>query len=555
MIKILEKIKAHKILTGFAAAVLIVIVYFIMKSFAGTTAVSYVLTPVERGTIISTVTGSGQVSALNQIDIKPDISNNSSTVVSTKVIQGQDVKAGQVIATLNSSSAFLALTQARATLENAQANYNNLVSGPTALDLKSTQLSLDTAKQNLINVTQQQTMAIETARRNYLNNSNVAIPGRANTGAVPTITGTYTGDKEGQYNITLIGTGIGLMFNVSGLENAFGAVESTAVVPLGTMGLYIQFPSDAAFSDTWTIFLPNQQASNHISTYNTYQTALQTQKTSLQSAQNQIDSAQAALDLKIEPATAQNLANAQAQIDSAKAQLANAQSNYNGTIIIAPFDGKIAAVNVQKGNTVTASTVVATIVTSQKVAVISLNEVDATKISVGQKATLTYDALPGLSIAGAVSQIDTIGAISQGVVSYNVKINQLTQDDRIKPNMSVSVSIILDVKADVLILPNSAIKTQNNQKYVEILDNPIPNAASIAGAVTSSALPTRVFVQVGASNDTDTEIVSGLNEGEKAITKTIIPAAFSTSASTGTSRSGVGIPGIGGGGATRVLGR
>src|SRR6185369_12071403 len=132
---------------------------------------------------------------------------------------------------------------------------------------------------------------------------------------------------------------------------------------------------------------------------------------------------------------------------------ASAQTNYSNNIIIAPFDGVIAKLSLQRGDQASASTAVATLVTKQQIAQISLNEVDAVNVKQDQKATMTFDAIDGLSMTGKVVEIDTIGTVSQGVVSYSAKVALDTQDDRIKPGMSVNVSIITDVAPDVLAVP------------------------------------------------------------------------------------------------------
>ena len=97
--------------------------------------------------------------------------------------------------------------------------------------------------------------------------------------------------------------------------------------------------------------------------------------------------------------------------------------------------------------------------------------------------------------------------------------------------MSISAEVITNVKQDVLSVPNAAIKTQGTTKYVQVLVNNVPQ--------------TKV-VTTGLSNDTNTEIVSGLNEGDKVITQTITTG--STSATRSTSSSTVRIPGLTGGG-------
>ena len=64
-------------------------------------------------------------------------------------------------------------------------------------------------------------------------------------------------------------------------------------------------------------------------------------------------------------------------------------------------------------------------------------------------------------MSGVVTEIDPIGAISQGVVTYDIKINFDVVDERVKPSMSVSAAIITDTKQNVLVVPNSAVKSKN----------------------------------------------------------------------------------------------
>jgi HlyD family secretion protein len=200
---------------------------------------------------------------------------------------------------------------------------------------------------------------------------------------------------------------------------------------------------------------------------------------------------------------------------------------YQDYFIRAPFDGVLASLSVQENNEISSGSSIGTFITRQKIADISLNEVDVSKIKEGDKATLTFDAISGLTIAGQVAQINLVGTVSQGVVSYDVKIGFDTQDNRVKSGMSVSAAIITNARQDILVVPNSAVKTQNGTSYVQILDQVIPQATGAQG-VTSPSTPRSQTIQIGITDDTNTEIVSGLKEGDMVITKTI--SATSTAA-------------------------
>jgi len=208
--------------------------------------------------------------------------------------------------------------------------------------------------------------------------------------------------------------------------------------------------------------------------------------------------------------------------------VADARANLANYTIRAPFDGVLAKVSVQKGDSVSAGTAAATMITNQQTVEISLNEVDLSKVKVGQKVNLTFDAVADLNITGAVADIDAIGTVSQGVVTYNVKISLDTQDERVKPGMSVSASIITDIKQDVLMVQSSAIKGSGEDQYVEM-----PNTAVDASQLNQNSGimldgVKRQVVTIGISNDTQTEIVSGLNENDQYISRTISSAKTTT---------------------------
>ena len=326
------------------------------------------------------------------------------------------------------------------------------------------------------------------------------------------------------------------------------------------MGLYIAFSGTPSTNDTWTITIPNPAGTSFNSNYNAYQTALNNQQSDLQSAQNTIISDQNKfqqdeinLQVKQEPPTQQQVESADAQLTQAQSQLENAQINYNNNILKAPFDGTLAQVNSQVGDQVGGSTVVATVVTNQPLAVVTLNEDDVAKISLNDKATMTFNAIDGLTITGKIVEVDNIGTVSQGVVSYNVKIAFDTQDSRIKAGMSVSAAIITQIAADVLTVPNTAVQTQGSNNFVQTLDP--KQTQSVAGqtGVTSSVAPKTVAVQVGISDDTNTQITSGLSAGDTVVTQTINASATKSAAASATSalRLGGG-GGFGGGGSAAV---
>lgn len=241
---------------------------------------------------------------------------------------------------------------------------------------------------------------------------------------------------------------------------------------------------------------------------------------------------------------------AEDKVTQAEKNLAATQADYSNTLteagkrkVTATIDGTVNAVNIKNGDDLSrlssSSTSQAPIIIGDlgtMKAQVQVNEVDVANVSQGQKVSLSFDAVDGLQTTGAVEKIDSLGTIDQGVVTYNVTINIDSLDSRIKPEMSVSASIITDVKQNVLITPASAVKSQGGLTYVEVLND--------------GQTPVRKNVEIGISNGTDTEIANGINEGDKVVTQTINLNATSASSSSGAGggSSSLRIPGLGGGG-------
>lgn len=268
-------------------------------------------------------------------------------------------------------------------------------------------------------------------------------------------------------------------------------------------------------------------------------------------AQEKINQSQQNLDKLLQGATTLDLKTSQLSVQSAKNTLTDANEQLPYYTIKSPFDGVISNVPVVASDMLGSNGVVATLINSQTMAVISLNEVDAAKIKIGDPAMMTFDALDTLTMSGTVNEIDAVGTVTQGVVTFNIKITLDTSDNQIKPGMSVSANIITEVKQDILEVPNAAIKTQNGNSYVETIDKATPvTDSSGAMTITTNTPKTQISVQTGLANDTYTEITGGLNEGDLIITKTVTTspatATASTSSAAGANRAATSI--LGGGG-------
>lgn len=228
--------------------------------------------------------------------------------------------------------------------------------------------------------------------------------------------------------------------------------------------------------------------------------------------------------------------------------------NYQATqdsIVTAPIAGTIANFSAAVGSNVNASTSTtstsnsSTTTNAAGVLVIGdfsllnikaqANEVDVPSLAAGQKATVTLDAFPDKTFVGTVSSVDTIGTVSSGVATYNVYITLVSPPSNIHSGMTASAVIQTNRKNNVLKVPSTAIQTADGVSTVQVIKN---------GQVST------VDVEIGIADDTNTEIISGLTEGQEVVTST--NSTSSTTSTTTTSPFSRSLGGFGTGGATRI---
>lgn len=177
--------------------------------------------------------------------------------------------------------------------------------------------------------------------------------------------------------------------------------------------------------------------------------------------------------------------------------------------MISPIDGIVIRRTADPGETVVLSLNSPVITIAQKEDLLiqaNVPESDIVKIQIGQKAEVTFDAFPVEEIFGAtISQIDPASTVIQDVVYYRIKLKLDNLDPRLKAGMSANIDVHTNQKDNVLMVPQRAIKTEGNKKFVDVLQ--IDNTTK------------KVFVETGLEGDEGmVEITSGLKGGEKVVT-------------------------------------
>lgn len=252
--------------------------------------------------------------------------------------------------------------------------------------------------------------------------------------------------------------------------------------------------------------------------------------------QQALDTAQAARD------------RAKAALDSAKASLAIAnadlklqQADLAKSTIYAPIDGIVLTRSVDPGQTVASSLqapvlfVIAADLRKMELKA-AVDEADIGQIRVGQQARFTVDAFPERPFDAEIRDISYASVTTDGVVTYDARLDVDNTDMLLRPGMTATVSVVTQQAKGVLTVPSSAFRyrpTETRERGFSMLSmftgrrGPMrrpgqteqPPAEGLRTLyMLENGQPRRVDVKIGSSDGDRTEVLSGLEEGDRVIT-------------------------------------
>lgn len=214
---------------------------------------------------------------------------------------------------------------------------------------------------------------------------------------------------------------------------------------------------------------------------------------------------------------------AKEQVASAKEEVQRAQTNLGYATITSPIDGVVLSKSVEEGQTVAASfstpelfTIAQDLTNMQVVA--DVDEADIGDVKEGERVSFTVDAYPDDTFEGEVKQVRQEATTTNNVVTYEVVISAPNADLKLKPGLTANVTIYTAERKGVLSVPSKALRFTPQKETVgkmKIVD--AANAKNKVWTIEGNSIVAHK-VNIGMTDGTNTQIVSGIAEGTKVIT-------------------------------------
>jgi HlyD family secretion protein len=442
-------------------------------------AAAYQTTTVQRGTLTSTVEGSGTV--------RSALSTSLTWLTSGQVDQvntliGDEVNAGDILATLFQSSLPQDVLLASSNLVTAQRNLDTAQNSGTSR--AQAQVTLFTAQQSYDSAKATYDMLVSQSH-------GWATTDIQNLQAKVTIAQNQVDRAQNAYN------------GLSGLpdDNPQKAQAYTSLYSAK------QALSTAKANLNYALLTPST-------------TNIEKAKANLALAQAQLEDAQRAWDL-VENGLDQNT------ISAAEAQLVAAQQTVDKAQISAPFDGTITQAEAIPNAIVSPGTQAFRIDDLSNLVIdVQVVEIDINHVKVGQPATIIFDAIPNKTYTGKVIKTDLSGTETNSSVTFSVTVQLVDADAMVKPGMAANITITTNQVENALLIPGASIFTDTTgQQYVYLVQN---------GKLTT------VPVTTGAVSDSATQITNDtLQEGD------LIVLSFASTSSSSSGFGFMGGPGAG----------
>ncbi len=486
---------------------------------AGVAATTYTqVVQVTRGNLSSTLSVVGQLAAEQSSTLSFAHMSGTTELKTVLVTAGEVVTKGQVLATIDDAAYQQALDQAKSDLQAAEKTLTDLTTSATALEIAQADATVATAEQ-----------ALEQAKADLadLQDPDLAALENAVKDAQDNVTLLQLEDQLAQRD-SLAKSERDLTYSVNWYERRIAqlkALKNPNVEQLEELTddqeKLAQAQADLARVQAQRELARQARAAEMAQAQATLaeaQEALADARAggdklelaqallAVNEAEVNLQSAQEARKEFDQGADATKIASARAAVDKKRLTVSNAEIALAGTQLVAPFGGTILDVNASEGDRVSSGSNVLTVANLKILRVeASVDETAIRQVSVGQEASITFDAFPGQTFTGKVLEVPLQGTLQGDVMVYGVPVSLIGAEQlTLLVGMTANVEIQVGAVQDALLVPTLAL-TQSNNRY-QVL---VPNTTDLKGS------PEAVPVQIGLSNGTYTVVTKGLNEGDQ----------------------------------------
>ena len=466
---------------------------------ASAVGLTYTTAPVERRDITAQITGSGVLEAANSYSVTSLAEGN---ILTADFEEGDQVEEGTVLYTIDASDLSGSLEQAQLSLDQAQRGYDSRVKDLEKLSVTAPKagriLSLEVEAGD--DVSAGQTVAA-------LRNSDVM------TLEVPFLSDEAAGFRVGQSaSVTLESTFETLEGTVTKIDRMDTVLEGGMMVRYVTVE--VSNPGALSPSQTGSVTVDGCASAGSApfayAAEENITAEVSGQVASIQAQEGSwVDQGGVILTLTSDSvedslqSAADSLRNAQLSLESRQDQL----DNYT---ITSPIRGTVLDKNYKAGETSEAGKVLCSIYDlSYLTMILSVDELDISDIEVGQKVSVTADAVEGKTYTGVVTKVSVAGTSSGGTTTYPVTV-RIDETEGLLPGMNVDAAITLESASDVLAIPAGAL----NRGNTVLVTADSPSAAGGTPQENAGEVYHSVPVEIGASDSSYIEIRSGLQEGD-----------------------------------------
>jgi multidrug efflux pump subunit AcrA (membrane-fusion protein) len=487
------------------------------------------------GTVTQTIPISGNLTPVNQADLDFGASGR---VQSIRVQAGQQVNAGDVLATLDTNTLDAALTTAQANLQSAQARMSLDRQGATPQTLAQADAAINTATVQLQNA---QVSLADTAAANAQSLAQAQAAVNSDQATVNADQGVLSADRSRQQSDT------DRMNSDCGAGNSNCSSDQQAVSSDNQKVASDQqtLTRDQGSLNQATGALAGTQVKNQQS-YDQAAGQVNSATVSLQNAQSSLR----ALELG---GTQQQLAMDQSAVAIAQVNVETAQRAVGQATLTAPVQGTVSAVNLAVGQAVSGTSgssgssgssgggSTASVTATHAVSLLtpgayqvtgSVSDAQVGQVATGQQARV-IPAGSTEALTGKVTGVSPVATVTSGVATFAVTVTLDAADLTLHSGTSAAVSIIVNQVVGVVTIPTSAVRSSGTGSGVQVLVNGQPQTRPI---------------QTGASDTLRTQVISGLSVGDQVVVATITRTVPTT---TGGGGGGLLNPGGAGGGRAR----